>query len=193
MWKLSLFQLSLFCKNYRFSKTALYIINRKIHGCLEIPDLLLVLNMIMFMFNTRNKWSYHVHIMIISCSTIELNLVFRAPMYYSLFIPQIQIVRLKNNICTTWQCDFFSVFHSNLWFRNADRSTMGYYSIPRHAWRVDTTLWNNMAFASCCFLLLSVISYGRYIDLFRTEIYQDVSYLTYFKEKTSKTQVHIRN
>jgi hypothetical protein len=39
MWKLSLFNLiSLFCKNYSFSKTVLYIINRKIHGCLEIPD-----------------------------------------------------------------------------------------------------------------------------------------------------------
>ena len=33
------FQLSLVCKNYRLSKTVLYIINRKIHGCLEIPDL----------------------------------------------------------------------------------------------------------------------------------------------------------
>jgi hypothetical protein len=42
--KIIAFQLSLFCKNYRFSKTALYIISRKIHGCLEIPDLFLVLN-----------------------------------------------------------------------------------------------------------------------------------------------------
>ena len=38
-------QLSLFCKNYRFSNTVLYIINRKIHGWLEIPNLFLVLNM----------------------------------------------------------------------------------------------------------------------------------------------------
>ena len=46
-------QLSLFCKKlYRFSKTVLYIVNRKIHECLEIPDLFLV---------------------------------FRAPMYYSLY------------------------------------------------------------------------------------------------------------
>jgi hypothetical protein len=44
--KIIAFQLSLFCKNYRFSKTVLYIINRKIHGCLEIPDLFRVLNMI---------------------------------------------------------------------------------------------------------------------------------------------------
>jgi hypothetical protein len=42
--KMIAFQLSLFCKNYRFSKTVLYIINRKIHGCLEIPDFFLVLN-----------------------------------------------------------------------------------------------------------------------------------------------------
>jgi hypothetical protein len=42
--KIIAFQLSLFCKNYRFSKTVLYIINRKIHGCLEIPDLFLVLD-----------------------------------------------------------------------------------------------------------------------------------------------------
>ena len=40
--KIIAFQLSLFCKNYRFSQTVLYIINRKIHGCLEIPDLFLV-------------------------------------------------------------------------------------------------------------------------------------------------------
>jgi hypothetical protein len=64
--KIIAFQLSLFCKNYRFSKTVLYIINRKILGCLEIPDLFLVLNMISHsfaaltremscMFNTRNK------------------------------------------------------------------------------------------------------------------------------------------
>ena len=40
--KIIVFQLSLFCKiNYRFSKTVLYIINRKIHECLEIPDLFL--------------------------------------------------------------------------------------------------------------------------------------------------------
>ena len=33
-------------------KTVVYIIKRKIHGCLEIPDLFLVLNTT---FNTRNK------------------------------------------------------------------------------------------------------------------------------------------
>jgi hypothetical protein len=34
--KIIAFQLSLFCKNYRFSKIVLYIINRKIHGCAEL-------------------------------------------------------------------------------------------------------------------------------------------------------------
>ena len=62
------FQLSLFCKNYRFSKTVLYIINRKIHGCLEIPDLFLVLNMISHSFAALTRE--------ISCSTLEINLVF---------------------------------------------------------------------------------------------------------------------
>jgi hypothetical protein len=47
--KIIAFQLSLFCKNYRFSKTILYIINRKIHGCLDI------------MFNTRNKSGISAH------------------------------------------------------------------------------------------------------------------------------------
>ena len=46
---------------YIGGKPVVYIINRKIHGCLEITDLFLVLNMI---------FSY------ISCSTIEINLVF---------------------------------------------------------------------------------------------------------------------
>jgi hypothetical protein len=41
--KIIAFQLSLFCKKlYPFSKTVLYIVNRKIHECLEIPDLFLV-------------------------------------------------------------------------------------------------------------------------------------------------------
>ena len=62
------FQLSLFCKNYRFSKTVLYMINRKIHGCLEIPDLFLVLDMISHSFAALTRE--------ISCSTFEINLVF---------------------------------------------------------------------------------------------------------------------
>ena len=68
--KIIAFQLSLsiFCKNYRCSKTVLYIINRKIHGCLEIPDLFLVLNMISHSFAALTRE--------ISCSTLEINLVF---------------------------------------------------------------------------------------------------------------------
>ena len=66
--KIIAFQLSLFCKNYRFSKTVLYIINRIIHGCLEIPDLFLVLNMISHSFAALTRE--------ISCSTLEINLVF---------------------------------------------------------------------------------------------------------------------
>ena len=45
---------------YIGGKPAVYIINRKIHGCLEIPDLFRVLNMIF----------------LTSCSTLEINLVF---------------------------------------------------------------------------------------------------------------------
>ena len=66
--KIIAFQLSVFFKNYRFSKTVLYIINRKIHGCAEIPDLFLVLNMISHSFAALTRE--------ISCSTLEINLVF---------------------------------------------------------------------------------------------------------------------
>ena len=66
--KIIAFQLSLFCKNYRFSKTLLYIINRKIHGCLEIPDLFLVLNMVSHSFAALTCE--------LSCSTLKINLVF---------------------------------------------------------------------------------------------------------------------
>jgi hypothetical protein len=62
--KIIAFQLSLFCKKYRFSKTVLYIINRKIHGCLEIPDLFLVLNMISHSFAALTRE--------LSCSTLEI-------------------------------------------------------------------------------------------------------------------------
>ena len=66
--KIIAFHLSLFCKNDRFSKTVLYIINRKIHGCLEIPDLFLVLNTISHSFAALTRE--------IPCSTLEINLVF---------------------------------------------------------------------------------------------------------------------
>ena len=72
------------CENYRFSnitnhsfwtfyiggKPAVYIINRKKHGCLEIPDLFLVLNI----FLTRSLLTREI-----SCSTLEINLVYFHP------------------------------------------------------------------------------------------------------------------
>ena len=76
--KIIAFQLSLLCKNYRFSQTVLYIINRKIHGCLEIPDLFLVLNMISHSFAALTRG--------ISCSTLEINLVFpRTHVLFSIY------------------------------------------------------------------------------------------------------------
>ena len=60
---------------YIGGKPVVYIINRKIHGCLEIPDLFLVLNMIfhvehVIMFNTRSKSGISAHpciILYVSC------------------------------------------------------------------------------------------------------------------------------
>ena len=76
--KIIAFQFSLFCKNYRFSKTVFYIINRKIHGCLEIPDLFLVLNMISHSFAALTRE--------ISCSTLKINLVFpRTHVLFSMY------------------------------------------------------------------------------------------------------------
>ena len=81
--KIIAFQLSLFCKNYRFSKTVLYIINRIIHGCLEIPDLFLVLNMISHLFAALTRE--------ISCSTLEINMVFpRTHVLFSMYLLLIQ-------------------------------------------------------------------------------------------------------
>jgi hypothetical protein len=77
--KIIAFQLSLFCKNYRSSKTVLYIINRKIHGCLEIPDLFLVLNIVSRSFAALTRE--------ISCSTLEIDLVFpRTHVLFSIYI-----------------------------------------------------------------------------------------------------------
>jgi hypothetical protein len=76
--KMIAFQLSLFCKNYRFSKTVLYIINRIIHGCLEIPDLFLMLNVISHSFAALTRE--------ISCSTLEINMVFpRTHVLFSIY------------------------------------------------------------------------------------------------------------
>ena len=53
---------------YCFSLNFVNIINRKIHGCLGIPDLFLVLNMISHSFAVLTRE--------ISCSTLEINRVF---------------------------------------------------------------------------------------------------------------------
>ena len=66
---------------YIGGKPVVYIINRKIHGCLEIPDLFLVLNMI---FLTRSLRSLAREI---SCSTLEINLVFlRNHVLFSIYV-----------------------------------------------------------------------------------------------------------
>ena len=86
--KIIAFQFSLFCKKYRFLKTVFYIINRKIHAwCLEIPDLFLVLNMI-------SSHSFAALTREISCSTLEINLVFPSThvlfsIYFTLPLPEI--------------------------------------------------------------------------------------------------------
>ena len=88
MMKIIAFQLSLFCKNYRFSKTVLYIINRKIHWCLEIPDLFRVLNMISHSFAELTRE--------ISCSTLEINLVFpRTHVLLSMYYTYLTVI-LRN-------------------------------------------------------------------------------------------------
>ena len=58
---------------YIGGKPVVYIINRKIHGCLEIPDLFPVLNIIFLdiMFNTRNKSGISAHPCIILYLKIE--------------------------------------------------------------------------------------------------------------------------
>ena len=91
--KIIAFQLSLFCKNYRFSKTVLYIINRIIHGCLEIPYLFLVLNMISHSFAALTRE--------ISCSTLEINMVFpRTHVLFSIYYIVINLFISTNcSIC----------------------------------------------------------------------------------------------
>jgi hypothetical protein len=92
---------------YCFSLNFVYIINRIIHGCLEIPDLFLVLNMICHSFAALTRE--------ISCSTIEINLVFPRTMYYSLFIAYITVIDdwiycmlLKSIVFSTHRARVFS-------------------------------------------------------------------------------------
>ena len=89
--KIIAFQLSLFCKNqYRFSNTVLYIINRKIHGCLEIPDLFLVLNMISHSF-AANSLTREI-------STLEINLVFPCThVLFSISTSKVLLLYLNRN------------------------------------------------------------------------------------------------
>ena len=56
-------------------KTVVYVINRTIHVCLEIPDLFLVLHMISHEFAALTRE--------ISRLTLEINLVFPRTVYYS--------------------------------------------------------------------------------------------------------------
>jgi hypothetical protein len=85
MWKLS----------YGFSKTVLYIINRKNTWCLEILDLFLVLNMISHSFAALTRE--------ISCSTREINLVF--PSIHVLILFSIyckHVAEYRHSVCRNW-------------------------------------------------------------------------------------------
>jgi hypothetical protein len=65
-------------QNYRFSKTVLYIINRKIHGCLELPDLFLVFNMIYHLFNTLYLLTtLNISIQTMDCNNLQNSYVLR--------------------------------------------------------------------------------------------------------------------
>ena len=64
---------------YIGGKPVVYIINRKIHGYLEIPDLFLVLNMIFLTRSLHSVVRYHVQ-------HSKYIWYLRAPMYYSLYI-----------------------------------------------------------------------------------------------------------
>jgi hypothetical protein len=86
-----------------FTEFCLYIINRKIHGCLEIQELFLVLNMISHSFAALTRE--------ISCSTLEINLVFpRTHVLFSIslisehnqYFSNFQLCR-KNEISITMQ------------------------------------------------------------------------------------------
>ena len=67
---------------YCFSLNFVYIINRKIHGCLEIPDLIIVLN-------TQNKSGISAH----SCIILYIFYMFsnhNRPMYkYCVFLRRV--------------------------------------------------------------------------------------------------------
>ena len=58
---------------YIGGKPVVYMINRKIHGCLEIPGLFLVLNMIFLMFSTRNKSGISAHHVLFSLLLLHIS------------------------------------------------------------------------------------------------------------------------
>ena len=101
--KIIAFQLSLFSKNYRFSKTVLYITNRKIHGCLAIPDLFLMLNMISHLFAALTRE--------MSCSTCALSTLLTT---LNISIQTIDCNNLQNSyvlriLCFWGECDWLGV------------------------------------------------------------------------------------
>jgi hypothetical protein len=120
--KIISFQLSLFCKNYRFSKTVLYIINRKIHGCLEIPDLFLVLNMISHLFAALTHE--------ISCSTLEINLVFpHTHVLFSMYYAQENAPLLAQMWCI---------------FPRIIQISIGNYTVREVLMKNRTSVWRNI-------------------------------------------------
>jgi hypothetical protein len=102
------------CENYRFSvkiiafqrpSFRLYIINRKIHGCLEIPDLVLVLNTVI-------SHSFAALIREISCSTLEINLVFpRTHVLFSTGCIKKKVIELQRAIVSELLCVWTRFFH----------------------------------------------------------------------------------
>jgi hypothetical protein len=119
MWKLSLF-------NYRFPVeiiafqrvTVLYIINRKIHGCLKIPDIFLVLNMISHSFAALTRE--------ISCSTLELNLVF--PRTHACII--LYIILLFNRPFLTMSLDTTACFFKVRSFKDRNLTSKSRLFLP---------------------------------------------------------------
>ena len=126
--KIIAFQLSLFCKNYRFSQTVLYIINRKIHGCLEIPDLFLVLNMISHSFAALTRE--------ISCSTLEINLVF--PRTHVLFSIYLTLFKLGNSAI----CLYVTLFKETVLRSKILRLTFYFFS-RKTSYRTKWSTWLN--------------------------------------------------
>jgi hypothetical protein len=131
MWKLSLINYPFSVKIIAFPcKTVLYIINRNIHGCLEIPDLFLVLynkqKYTWMLGNTRSisRVEHDISLVCcaytleISCSTLEINLVL--PRTHVLF-STIMIIIFKLLKCHS----IYSIIvydHFSGWWRSSRRT-----------------------------------------------------------------------